>query len=293
MLHIKQSLLALLLSVTALCCKADCLWIIGDATPYGWATDNATALLSAADSHDYTGTIYLKANQDFKFMTVPDFGNEEYGAAPGASLTDGEIALAKGTDDNGYGKLQVSEDGNYYISVNTETMKARIEKSAYQESEINMCSLFMVGSATVNGWDVMKGTPLYQNAEKPYEFCSGNVAFEAGTFKIAIDLKGACSWNSEYWYFRDAADDNKIARAQDGDLQWNIAKKDTYVVTVDVKNNSISILPQTETSISTVGESDCYEAEYYTLGGIKVGDPQNGGIFILKKGPKSQIVIIK
>ena len=32
-------------------------------------------------------------------MTVPDWGNTEYGAAPDASLTDGEIALASGTDD--------------------------------------------------------------------------------------------------------------------------------------------------------------------------------------------------
>lgn len=291
MKHIRQCMSAIMLTLSVLCVKADRLWIIGDATPYGWDTDNATAILSVADSPEYSGTLYLKAGQDFKFMTVPDWGNEEYGAAPGASLENGEIALAKGKDDSGYGKLQVAEDGNYYITVNTDEMTAHIVKSDYQESEITLSSLFLVGSATTGGWDVMSGTPLYQNATKPYEFKNEDVALEAGTFKIAAVLKGACSWNPEYWYFRDAADNNKIARAQEGDLQWNIEDKGTYVVTVNIADNSISIAAKGTSSITSILNDNSAEAEYYTLTGIKVSNPKSG-LYICKKGTTVQKVII-
>lgn len=292
MTQIRQCFLALLLITSTLCAKADRLWIIGEATPYGWDTDKATALLSAADSQEYSGTIYLKAGQDFKFMTVPDWGNEEYGATPGASLVDGEITLSKGTDDSGYSKLQVAEDGNYDILVNTDAMTARVVKSAYQATEITVCSLFLIGSATSGGWDVMTGTPLYQNTEMPYQLKAENVALDAGSFKIAIALKGACSWNPEYWYFRDSTDDNKIAKAQDGDIQWNIEEKGSYSITVNVIDNSISITPTLTTAITSV-DSDSNEAsEYYTLTGIKVNAPK-AGVFICKKGKTTKKIIIK
>lgn len=292
MFHVKQSFLALFLILSTLCAKADCLWIIGEATPYGWDTDKATALLSAPDSREYNGTIYLKAGQDFKFMTVPDWGNTEYGAAPGASLVDGVISLSKGTDDSGYGKLQVAENGNYNITVNTEAMTATIVKSEYQDTEITMCSLFLVGSATAGGWDVMKGTPLYQNAGKPYEFNAENLSLEAGTFKIATALKGACSWNPEYWYFRDAAAENKIAKAQDGDIQWNIADKGKYSIAVNVIDNSIAITPDNSSSVSSViGDSE-HVNEYYTLTGVRVSAPK-AGAYICKNGKTAKIIIIK
>ncbi|MDE6527068.1 MAG: SusF/SusE family outer membrane protein [Muribaculaceae bacterium] len=290
--QIKQCFLALLLITSTLCAKADCLWIIGDATPYGWDTDNATALLSAADSHVFSGTIYLKAGQDFKFMTKPDWGNLEYGAAPGASLVNGEIALAKGTDDSGYAKLQVADNGNYLITVSTDDMTAKIVKSEYQDSEITICSLFLVGSATPNGWDVMNGTPLYQNAEKPYLFKAENLSLDAGSFKIAIALKGACSWNPAYWYFRDASADDKIAKDQDGDIQWNIDEKDAYTVAVNVIDNSISITKTHTTSITSAVSDTNGTPEYYTLTGLRVDKPE-AGVYICKNGKSTKKIIIK
>lgn len=292
MLQFKQFILAFLLVASAVCAKADRLWIIGEATPSGWDTDRATALLSEGDSKEFSGTIYLKAGQDFKFMTVPDWGNEEYGSAPGASLVDGEIALSKGTVDNGYGKLQVAEDANYHIVVNTDALTARIEKSVYQDSEITMSSLSLVGGATAGGWDVMKGTPLYQSKELPYEFESGETRLNEGSFKIAIFLKGACSWNPEFWYFRDAADDKKIARGQDGDVQWNIEENDTYSVRVNVIENSISLTPDTTSFVSSVAD-DCNETpEYYTLTGVRVNNP-GAGIYICKRGTTIGKVVVK
>ena len=136
MLHINKLMAASLLVSSAFVAQAGNLWVVGDGAPSGWSTDNATAIVSRPESQVYTGTLYLTANKDFKFLTTTDYGNEEIGAAAGATLTDGKIQLAKGTNDEGYGKIQVPEDGNYYMSVNLDTMEAEIVKSAYHESEI-------------------------------------------------------------------------------------------------------------------------------------------------------------
>ncbi len=293
MKNFKHIAAAAILTATAFCANAGNLWVIGEATSYGWSTDDATSLVSTpADEAVYTGTLYLKAGLDFKFMTVPDFGNEELGAAPGATLADGKVALAKGKDDTGYDKLRVAENGNYLITVDTQNMTAEIVKSVYQESEIKLSSLYMVGSATPNGWDVMKGTPLYQNPQKPYEFSTSDVEFTVGSFKIATVLKGACSWNGAYWYFRDAADANRIALNQDGDIQWEIAEAGKYDVKVNIGDNSISIAKSKQDGVESIVADDNAGAEYFNLLGVKVENPSSG-IYICRRGSKTSKVMIR
>ncbi|MDE6137566.1 MAG: SusF/SusE family outer membrane protein [Muribaculaceae bacterium] len=290
----KKTVIALF-AACSLSAGAGNLWIIGPATSYGWSTDDATALLSTGAEPDvYTGTLYLKAGEDFKFMTVPDFGNTEIGAAPDATLVDGTIALASGTDDSGYAKLQVPESANYAITVNTAAMTATMVKSPYQDSEIGVCGLYMVGSAMPEGWDVMKGLPLYQDPERPYEYASGKVALNAGTFKIARELKGACSWDARYWYFRDADDASKVALGQDGDLQWEIADAGNYNVNVNLNTSAISIAKAAGTGIESV-EADASDApaEYYTVTGIRIPAPAAGQVCIVKRGTKVSKVLVK
>lgn len=285
-----------LIAASALACamtaNAANLWPIGEALSYGWSTDDATALVSEpGDSFVFKGVLHLTAGKDFKFMTVPDFGNEEYGAAPGASLVDGKVILSKGTNDEGYGKLQVSEDANYLITVDTQTLEATIVKAEYQETAIEMSSLFLVGEATENGWDVMKGTPLYQNIATPYVFSAENLTLKTGEFKIATALKGASSWNGKYWYFRNASDPDKIALDQEGDLKWAIDVEGSYDITVNLKDESISIKKSTQDSIDNIAVG-VSAPEYFTLTGIKVENPSQG-IFICRQGNKVSKVLVK
>lgn len=289
----KKFTLALSLLAMAASASAANLYIIGDATPYGWSTDDATALLSTADAPAvYTGTIYLTADQNFKFMTVPDWGNLEYGSAPDATLVDGEITLASGTDDSGYGQLRVPEAANYLITVDTENLKATIVKSAYQESEIKLCSLFMVGSATDGEWSVDNGTPLYQDAEAPYKYSAANLALKEGSFKIATVIKGGGSFDQKYFYFRSADDDAKMVLNQDGDLQWNIAEAANYDVTANTLTGDITIAKSSSSAISTVEDVDNAVAEYFTLDGVKVASP-SAGIYICRRGSAVSKVIVR
>ena len=196
MKNVRRIILSLAMIMFAVSANAGRLWIIGDATPYGWDLDNATALLlSPKNETVYTGTIHLKAGMEFKFATAPEFGSEEFGGALDAAMVDGKINLATGSNDSGYAKLKVENDGNYFITVDTQNLVATFVLSAYQDAELRHCSLFMVGDATENGWDIMKGTPLYQDSEEPYIYRAENLSLKVGEFKIATSLRGACSWD--------------------------------------------------------------------------------------------------
>lgn len=291
MLKIKHFSIVAMATMWALTANAGNLWIIGDAAPSGWSMDKATALLSDENPSVYTGTIYLLADKEFKFLTEPDWGNPEYGAAPDAVMTDGTIALATGKDDNGYSKLKVSESANYLITVDTDALTAKIVKSEYQATEITLCSIFLVGSATPNSWSVMDGTPLYQSIDKPYEFERSNLHLTTGEFKIATDLVGASHWDPAYWYFRDADDSNKIVLNQDGDLKWDITEDGNYDLAVNLVDNTISISKSSTSGITAI-ETEEAPAEFYSITGVKVANPAKG-IYIRKTADGAKVVNIR
>lgn len=292
MLHINKLIAAALLVTSAVAAHAGNLWIVGDATPNRWDLDKATALVSRPESQVYTGTLYLIADQGFKFLTKPEYLNLEYGAAEGAVITNGKIQLAEGTNDEGYDQIKVAEDGNYYISVNLETKEAEIVKSSYQDTHIDLSSLFMVGTATPGKWDVDAGTPLYQSVNTPYVY-SNTVALTAGTFKIATALKGGGSFEAKYYYFKDADDAGKMVLGQTdpNDSQWSIEEDGTYTVAANTLINSISIKKEISSGVADIA-TDNSPAVYYTLDGVKVNNPAKG-LYIVKQGSKVSKVILK
>ena len=165
-------------------------------------------------------------------------------------------------------------------------------KSDYQATPVKFSSLFIVGSAAPHGWDVMTGTPLYQNSETPYIY-TADIDLKAGSFKIATTLKGACSFANQYWYFRDNSDAGKIALGQEGDSQWDIAKDALYNVTVNTVANTISIVEKGSDGIGNIAADNAdATAEYFNLSGTRVLNPSNG-IYICRKGAKTFKVIIK
>ena len=50
------------------------LYIIGPATEAGWSPAKSVSMLSdAGDANVFKATVYLKANEEFKFLTEPEF----------------------------------------------------------------------------------------------------------------------------------------------------------------------------------------------------------------------------
>ena len=273
------------------------LFIIGDATPYGWDLDMAQALMSSSENPAvYTGTLYLKGgeNNTFKFMQAHEWGSTEYGI-PAEAAVSGEIQLASGTLDDGYSKMYVAEAGNYYISVDTQNLKGEISRSEYQENEIQYCTLFLVGDATEGGWSVEEGTPLYQSAALPCEYSATVALKSSGSFKIATALRGAGSWDAKYYYFKDVDEEGKISTDSTDDRQWKVSEDGNYIVTVNTISGTISITKDNgiPTGIeAAVAEAADVTTSYYTLQGCKVTNPTKG-VFIKVTGNNVEKVILR
>lgn len=263
--------------------RSDLVWIVGDAVSYGWSLDDATAIEATAENDKvYTGTIYLQADKDFKFLSTYDWDNLEYRPAePNATpAADGKIAMQAFTGNDNDNKIHVTESANYFITLDIESMQATIVKSEYQETEIACASLFVVGGATPGGWSVDQGLALAQDIAKPYVFTGKGLDLVNGYFKIATVLKGGGTWDAKYWIFRDADDAGKIAPGVgEGDNQWPIENDGKYDITVDLIAKTISITGTSgiEDIAADITEG---EATYYTIDGRRIVNPDHGTIVI-------------
>ncbi len=100
--------------------------------------------------------------------------------------------------------------------------------------------LFMVGSASPNGWDIANATPLISNSANPWIF-SYEGQMKTGTFKFAVN-QDEC-WCQDF-YTKDANDDSKMVYNEGGsggDLQWEITEGGNYKITVDLLQLTITV----------------------------------------------------
>lgn len=272
--------------------RSDLLFIAGDGAPYGWDLDKATALVATAENANvYTGTVYLKADSEFKFLATYSFGGDEYrstvktGAYPDA---DGKVALQLNGDDN---KIKVSESANYLITVDTEALTATIVKSAYQDTQINFCSLFMVGGATATGWSVNAAHTMKQDVDQPYVFKAEKEAFVESDFKLAWAIKGAGQWYAGCWYVKDPTDETKMVLGGD-DIKWNITSAGNYDVIANVLDNTISIKSALDGVVAVEAEAEAAETVYYNMQGVRVANPAQGQLVIKVANGKAQKVVL-
>lgn len=266
------------------------LYVVGEATLTGWDVGLATAIAATPDNDNiYTGTIYLKNEGDFKFLTSPEYGGTEFGGAEDANLEDGAIKLASGTDDNGYAKISVPESGNYLITVNTEEYTATIVKSVYQETEVRYASLYIVGSVYTPVYDLSQAIVMYQDPERPYIFKATDKLTD-GQFKICFALGGGSSWRQDCFFFRNPDNSDIMVPNQDGDLQWSLDETNNYVIIADVLDNTLSISTDSSTDVTPNIVEENETPVYYNLQGIRTECPDKG-VYIMKTSTGSQKVL--
>lgn len=271
--------------------RQDLLFLAGDALSYGWSLDDATALVATEENDKvYTGTVYLEADKDFKFLTTYDFGNTELHpvAANATPDADGKVSLMVDGDDN---KIHVTESANYLINVDTESLTATIVKSDYQQTHIPYCALFMVGSTFESNYDCDRGHVMRQNQALPYVFAAKGESMTAGSFKITWAIKGAGTWDKKYWYFRDADDASKMSLAADGDNQWEITTPGSYNITANIVTDAIDIAADDSGVTAIEAGNSSAEAVYYNLQGVRVANPEKGSLVIKIAGGKAQKLI--
>lgn len=264
---------------------ADKLILIGDAAPDGWALNNSVAMLNQGNDV-WKVTVQLKADEGFKFLTDTDFGSFQYRAGDSdVMLSDGVAATLYDSGENANdSKFQVAEAGNYVITCDLNAGTITVKKADYQDNEIVYAALWLVGDATENGWDLGQPVVLAQDASNPMVY-TATADLKEGELQVVVNK--FTSYNSDV-YVSDATDATKAIRVnKDSEKNnWKITEAGKYDVKLNVLDNTMSIIKNVPSAISSVNANgEQAPVEYYTLEGMRVNQ-QVKGICIMRQGNK-------
>ncbi|RZK97342.1 MAG: SusF/SusE family outer membrane protein, partial [Hymenobacter sp.] len=210
-------------------------YIVGDATPNGWDINNPNQMTqSTTNSSVYTYTGVLKVGE---FKMVAEKGN--WNAAfyrptvDHPPLTATAVQYTAGNPDN---KWQITTTGAYTVTLDTRNLTISIVPFAAPTQ------LWLVGDATVRGWDIQNATPMTVSPTNPTIFTYTG-PFTPGEFKIAtIKDFNAPFYRPTVNYPALSATAVQLS-AGNPDNKWQItaATAGTHTITLDVLNLTISI----------------------------------------------------
>ena len=215
-------------SVTPYLPVSKTLYLIGSATPNGLNADKALAMAPQSDPTVFVYQGVLNSG-DLKLITT--LGQLLPSYQKGADDSHIVYRTLGSQPDN---KFTISETAVYKVTVSLLDLTITIKKMdlpAYS-------TIYMVGDASPNGWDIGNATPLVQSSDNPYIFTYTGV-MQKGDFKFPVNRN--TDWGQDMFMKTDdthmylhkggASDDNK----------WSIAKKGYYTITLNLLDNSISI----------------------------------------------------
>ncbi len=204
------------------------LYLIGSASPNGWDAGKALALTPQSDPTLFTFQGTLNAGE-LKFITTSGQFLPSYNKG-----ADDSHIVYRTSDNQPDNKFTINETAVYKVTVSLLDLAIVINKMNLPPYS----SLYMVGSAAPNGWDISKATQLVQNADNPYLFTYTGV-MNAGEFKFPVNRNS--DWGQDMYMKTDdthmylhkggASDDNK----------WSVTKKGYYTITLNLLDNTISI----------------------------------------------------
>ena len=214
------------------------LWLIGDATPGGWGLNTLTPMVtSSADPFIFTYTGNLVPGE-FKIATAADYNAPFYRPTSNhPALTATGVVLSTSPDD----KWQVTDQGQYTITLN-------LHNNTISIVEINApkppyTALWLIGDATAGGWSLNAMTPMTESKTDPFVFTYSG-ALVLGEFKIATKADFGAP------FYRPTTNDPDISAtsvqlsAGDPDNKWKVSDAGTYTITLNLRNNTITIVEQ-------------------------------------------------
>lgn len=266
----------------------DHLFVIGDAIWSGWGFANSTVLFPD-ENGICKATLYLEENKGFKFMAESDFEGLQFRAGDADVTLKNDVAssLVSSEDNREDTRFMVSESANYDIVCDVKNKTITLTKSAYQDAHAKHAELWMIGTATPNGWQIDKGVLLKQDAENPMVY-TATANLKEGEFKFIVNKYMGFDQTA---YVKDAADDSKVVYGGD-DNKWNITEAGTYDVKLNLADMTISVTKKGSTGISSVNADVTSSAEYYTLDGKRVNGFSGKGIYIKRQAGKSVKVVV-
>lgn len=221
------------------------LYIVGSATAGGWSLDNATELTPVDGIEgEYTWTGYLSKGT-FKATTVKDFGAPFYRpSSPDCQISENgitatDVVLTSEPDD----QWNVVTAGNYKIDINTKKMTISAEYLGDPgKRPIETSTLYILGDATPNSWDIGAPTPLVMKSEHVF-------VYEGKLFKGALQATAmAGDWNVPF--ILPVANGCKISKTGvesdefdylvDHTNMWQVEDSGNYRLTFDLENWTIN-----------------------------------------------------
>ena len=218
--------------------------IIGDATKYGWDKDKSSPLTQdGINPSKFYYNAWLNAGS-FKFLMqnsdwVPSWNK-------GANET---TVVKRSTYSEPDVSFSVATAGNYSLVLDTAALTLSLTPMA-EATPIPFNTIFMVGGAAPNGWDLGKATELVKTIGNPFEFSyTGPLA--VGEFKFPVNRNWG--WNQDFFI---KVSDTQMQLVGGGDVKWNITEAANYKVTINISTLAINILKNpTSANFTTLDEN--------------------------------------
>ncbi len=142
------------------------------------------------------------------------------------------------------------EAGNSYelearltAEITDASVEAQVSKMAFSVGAYKPVSnsLFLVGDASPNGWDISNAAELNAANQRGVFIYEGILS--AGNFKFAVSQDDCFCQD---FYTKDPDNDNQIVYSEGGsgeDVQWTISEEGNYTLRVDLLNKTIEVTP--------------------------------------------------
>jgi len=242
-----SSLVLILLATSSVFAQTpDSVFIVGDATPIGWSIDKAIELRVNPDNANqffYDGPLYAG---EFKFPANRNTDWEQDMYMNDTANAGHFYHHIGGADDDVKWKIEEGEESRYHMVLDFSDLSILIDKI---DTPPAPDSLFMVGDATPNGWDIANATELTKDPDNSEQFIYEG-PLTPGDFKFPVNRK--TDWSQDM-YMPDTLIEGSfyhhIGGAAD-DYKWTIGADEggTYEVILDFKTLAISIKKLVETS---------------------------------------------
>lgn len=234
------------------------LFFVGNATGWGFVDMNRDVL----DPYLFRYGRYFGSSDagEFKFGTAKGWESMYKATQDNAPYTDTSMEFVSGFEPDRKWVLSASETGMAYkICIDIRQGKERMMMRPFTPYE----TIYLVGDATPNGWDLGNATPMTVSADSPYIFTwtgrlsAGEMKFSCdkqsdwnGAWFLCVNGEGAePTGNVEKMLFINKSDEYLKGQYLDiniGDVdrKWKITTAGTYTITLNQLEETVSIVKQ-------------------------------------------------
>lgn len=222
------------------------LWMVGGATPNGWAIEKATPMNSVADEKGGFVWEGLLNKGEMKFLTslsdwTPAFNKDEN--------QENKLVYRDHYDENNLDtKFEITKVGTYRIQLNVVTLDITIEYVGGDTPEPAYEHLWMIGSATPAGWDwdqVVAQAEMTQNPDNKNQFVyEGRLNAGEIKFPVEIDRSFGGKFIVATKPNANIATDKDFQIVSGLDNKWIIEQAGVYKILIDLQEEKINFTKQ-------------------------------------------------